>query len=60
MTGEATTRKTVYDPLTELMAHYGTSHVIVTEAGGSRPVGVLSSLDVAAAIASPDEPPKHE
>ena len=44
----------------ELMAHYGTSHVIVTEAGGSRPVGVLSSLDVAAAIASPDEPPKHE
>jgi CBS domain-containing protein len=34
----------------ELMAHYGTSHVIVTERGGRRPVGVLSSLDVAAAI----------
>ena len=34
----------------ELMAHYGTSHVIVTEAGGRRPVGILSSLDVAAAI----------
>jgi CBS domain-containing protein len=35
---------------TELMAHYGTSHVVVTESGG-RPVGVLSSLDVAEAIA---------
>jgi CBS domain-containing protein len=36
----------------ELMAHYGTSHVIVTESGGRRPVGILSSLDVAAAIAT--------
>lgn len=35
----------------ELMAHYGTSHVIVTAAGGSNPVGILSSLDVAAAVA---------
>lgn len=35
----------------ELMAHYGTSHVIVTESGGRRPVGILSSLDVAAAVA---------
>jgi CBS domain-containing protein len=34
----------------ELMAHYGTSHVIVTERGGGRPVGILSSLDVAAAV----------
>jgi CBS domain-containing protein len=36
----------------ELMAHYGTSHVIVTERGGRRPIGVLSSLDVAAAVAA--------
>jgi CBS domain-containing protein len=34
----------------DVMAHYGTSHVIVTENGG-RPIGVLSSLDVAAAVA---------
>jgi CBS domain-containing protein len=36
----------------ELMAHYGTSHVIVTESGGRRPIGVLSSLDLAAAVSS--------
>jgi CBS domain-containing protein len=35
----------------ELMAHFGTSHVIVTTTGGGQPVGVLSSLDVAAAVA---------
>lgn len=34
----------------DLMAHYGISHVIVTESGGSKPVGVLSSLDVAAEV----------
>ena len=34
----------------ELMAHYGTSHVVVTESGGRRPIGILSSLDVAAAL----------
>jgi CBS domain-containing protein len=34
----------------ELMSHYGTSHVLVTERGGGRPVGILSSLDVAAAV----------
>jgi CBS domain-containing protein len=37
----------------DLMAHYGTSHVIVTEPGGTHPIGVLSSLDVAAAAAQP-------
>jgi CBS domain-containing protein len=36
----------------ELMAHFGTSHVIVTEGGSGKPVGVLSSLDVAAAVAA--------
>jgi CBS domain-containing protein len=35
----------------DLMAHYGTSHLVVTEGGGRKPVGVLSSLDVAAAVA---------
>jgi CBS domain-containing protein len=36
----------------ELMAQFGTSHVIVTERGGRRAVGVLSSLDIAKAVAS--------
>jgi CBS domain-containing protein len=36
----------------ELMAQYGTSHVIVTERGGRHPIGVLSTLDVAAAVAA--------
>ena len=39
----------------ELMAHYGISHVIVTESGGAPPVGILSSLDIAAAVAVPVE-----
>jgi predicted transcriptional regulator len=34
----------------DLMAPYGTSHLIVTARGGRTPVGVLSSLDVAGAI----------
>lgn len=34
-----------------LMARYGTTHVVVTEAAGGMPVGILSSLDVAAAVA---------
>jgi CBS domain-containing protein len=33
------------------MARYGTSHVVVTEPGYGAPVGILSSLDVAAATA---------
>jgi CBS domain-containing protein len=40
----------------ELMAHFGTSHVVVTEDAGGRPVGILSSLDVAAAVAQPSQP----
>jgi CBS domain-containing protein len=36
----------------ELMAHFGTSHVIVTERGGRRAVGVLSTLDIAKGVAS--------
>ena len=35
----------------ELMAHFGTSHVVVTASGGGQPVGILSSLDVARAAA---------
>jgi predicted transcriptional regulator len=38
----------------ELMARYGTSHVVVTEPGYGAPVGILSSLDVAAAVTEPD------
>jgi CBS domain-containing protein len=37
----------------ELMARFGTSHVVVTESGGGAPIGILSSLDVAAAVATP-------
>jgi CBS domain-containing protein len=37
---------------TDLMARYGTSHAIVTAIGSRTPIGVLSSLDVAAAISS--------
>jgi CBS domain-containing protein len=36
----------------DLMARYGTSHLIVTARGGGTPVGVLSSLDVAGAIST--------
>lgn len=36
----------------ELMAHYGTTHVVVTESGGGRAIGILSSLDVADAISN--------
>ena len=38
--------------VTELMAHYGSSHVVVTESGGGKAIGIVSSLDVADAIAS--------
>jgi CBS domain-containing protein len=37
---------------TELMTRYSVSHVIVTESGGGPPVGILSSLDVAAEVAA--------
>ena len=36
----------------ELMARFGTSHVVVTEGGGGPPVGILSSLDIAEAVAA--------
>jgi CBS domain-containing protein len=36
----------------ELMARYGTSHVIVTASGSRTAVGVLSSLDIATAVAN--------
>jgi CBS domain-containing protein len=36
----------------DLMARYGTSHAIVTAIGSRKAVGVLSSLDIAAAISS--------
>lgn len=35
----------------ELMARFGTSHVVVTEVGGGAPIGILSSLDIAEAVA---------
>jgi CBS domain-containing protein len=35
----------------ELMARYGTSHLVVTEPGYGPPIGILSSLDIAAATA---------
>jgi CBS domain-containing protein len=36
----------------ELMARFGTSHVIVSERGGDMPLGILSSLDIAGAVAT--------
>jgi CBS domain-containing protein len=33
----------------QLMAHFGTSHVLVSESGGGQPVGIVSSLDIAKA-----------
>jgi CBS domain-containing protein len=36
----------------ELMARFGTSHVVVTEVGGGVPIGILSSLDIAGAVAA--------
>lgn len=35
----------------ELMTRFGTSHVVVTEKPNGRPIGILSSLDIAAAAA---------
>jgi CBS domain-containing protein len=33
-----------------LMSRYGTTHVVVTEPSDGTPVGILSSLDIAAAV----------
>lgn len=35
-----------------LMARYGIAHLAVTEPGSSRPIGVISTLDIARAIAA--------
>jgi len=35
-----------------LMAQYGIAHLAVTEAGSPRPIGVISTLDIARAIAA--------
>jgi CBS domain-containing protein len=34
----------------KLMSQHGTTHVIVTAPGGSTPIGILSSLDIANAV----------
>jgi len=36
----------------QLMTEHGTSHLVVVESDGGRPVGVLSTLDMAGALAS--------
>jgi len=38
----------------EVMDHFDTTHLIVTERGSGRPVGILSSLDIAKTIARND------
>ncbi|HEY1563882.1 MAG TPA: CBS domain-containing protein [Gaiellaceae bacterium] len=35
-----------------LMAQYGIAHLAVTEAGSCRPIGVISTLDIARAVAA--------
>jgi CBS domain-containing protein len=34
----------------QLMAHFGTSHVLVSDRGGGAPVGIVSSLDIAKVV----------
>jgi CBS domain-containing protein len=34
----------------QLMAHFGTSHVLVSDRGGGVPVGIVSSLDIARVV----------
>ena len=36
----------------QLMTEHGTAHLVVVEPASGRPVGVLSTLDVAAALAA--------
>lgn len=40
------------DRAAQLMAEHGVSHLVVVDAAGGRPIGVLSTLDVAAAYAA--------
>jgi CBS domain-containing protein len=35
-----------------LMAQYGVAHLAVTELGSRRPIGVISTLDIARAVAA--------
>jgi CBS domain-containing protein len=47
----------------QLMREYGTSHILVVAAEDNRPLGVLSTLDVAAVLAgmpTPVTPPRPE
>ena len=39
-------------PEAQAMAQYGIAHLAVTEPGSRRPIGVISTLDIARAIAS--------
>jgi signal-transduction protein with cAMP-binding, CBS, and nucleotidyltransferase domain len=39
-----------------LMAQYGIAHLAVTEAGSRRPIGVISTLDIARAVAAAHGP----
>jgi CBS domain-containing protein len=44
------------DRAAQLMTEHGTSHLVVVEPDSQRPVGVLSTLDVAAALGSDGRP----
>lgn len=46
------TEQTLLSDAGELMLEHGVSHLIVVQPGTERPVGVLSTLDVAAVMAS--------
>jgi CBS domain-containing protein len=39
-----------------LMAQYGIAHLAVTEPGSRRPIGVISTLDIARAVAAGQGP----
>lgn len=54
LAGEPPLTVTTIDPLqhaVELMAEHGVSHLIVVERRSTRPIGVVSTLDVARALA---------
>jgi CBS domain-containing protein len=36
----------------EAMSQHGTTHIVVTAPGDSKPIGILSSLDIASAISA--------
>ena len=41
----------------ELMTRHGSAHLLVVDGSDGRPVGVLSTMDILAALAAPDETP---